>query len=595
MNKKYILLCFVYLFLFFSVDACVVKQIHKLRLFDIVGEKCDPLEEGFCLGTLIKVPGDYRPIEDCVVGDVVIDVDGEPTPIVAITRKCVDKYIQYFLKNEVLYVGYDQLFCLDGTNTWQKAYDLSPHMVHHAKTTLYALTTQSHTLCVSRCDVSAYNAAALFLGMPSISLGHIVIAHPVIALFGGIAASLAVVAYNAYKCYAKQTDGKDVCITNLPDPVILAERFYYEQKKTALKKVRQELLSIRDDLITMNGLSSNHFTYQFLQRCAHWHDSTVQIISVNQEKCLSDKQKHSLRTTREKDLEFLEKQIEELQLILALHVNQLINNIKRLEDICVKMSSDIDETVECWNNNIHTITDTIAIQSYSSVLLEDFLINNLCSAYNELIMIADYYRACNNECIHRSTTIIRVLEKIIPDILKKRKIIVESKGCIHKDIAEAEKYFASHNIPIVLLKNQVKQGLEQQQRNYEIESLENIEKIVSGGGFSNDPKKNDDDDENIGKECKQVEIYEKNVLHIFRDEIGHFSSDTPANRRTLIQIASDISNFLGKCKYGNEWYAKILDNGKQVWASVRNGFIRNGGINDCPHSFTIEVGLSLRQ
>lgn len=318
MNKKYILLCSIYLFLFFSVDACVVKQIHKLRLFDIVGEKCDPLEEGFCLGTLIKVPGDYRPIEDCVVGDIVIDADGEPTPIVAITRKCVDKYIQYFLKNEILYVGYDQLFCLDGTNTWLKAYDLSSHMVHHVKT-----------------------------------------------------------------------------------------------------------------------------------------------------------------------------------------------------------------------------------QSYSSVLLEDFLINNLCSAYNELIMIADYYRACNNECIHRSTTIIRVLEKIIPDILKKHKIIVESKGCIHKDIAEAEKYFASHNIPIVLLKNQVKQGLEQQQRNYEIESLENIEKIVSGGGFSNDPKKNDDDDENIGKECKQVEIYEKNVLHIFRDEIGHFSSDTPANRRTLIQIASDISNFFG--------------------------------------------------
>jgi len=48
-----------------------------------------------------------------------------------------------------------------------------------------------------------------------------------------------------------------------------------------------------------------------------------------------------------------------------------------------------------------------------------------------------------------------------------------------------------------------------------------------------------------------------------------------------------MQNFLGLDRHGTEWYAKILSNGKQLWAVVRNG-----GINDVPRSFNSQAGLS---
>ena len=89
----------------------------------------------------------------------------------------------------------------------------------------------------------------------------------------------------------------------------------------------------------------------------------------------------------------------------------------------------------------------------------------------------------------------------------------------------------------------------------------------------------------------RTEIFENNEKHIFRDAPGHIP-DTPENRKLLIDVASDPSNLLCTDKHGTQWFAKNTSDGKQIWTTVRNNFIRDGGINDIPRTPNFITGLS---
>jgi hypothetical protein len=72
------------------------------------------------------------------------------------------------------------------------------------------------------------------------------------------------------------------------------------------------------------------------------------------------------------------------------------------------------------------------------------------------------------------------------------------------------------------------------------------------------------------------------IGHIFRNAPGHLADDTPANRQLITDTASDSNYLVGTDKYGKEWYAQTLSNGKQAWVAVRNDIITNAGVNDTP-------------
>ena len=51
------------------------------------------------------------------------------------------------------------------------------------------------------------------------------------------------------------------------------------------------------------------------------------------------------------------------------------------------------------------------------------------------------------------------------------------------------------------------------------------------------------------------------------------------------------NNYLGTDKYGNDWYAQVLNNGNQVWVESKNGIVWDGGVNMVPRPWNSVTGL----
>ena len=65
--------------------------------------------------------------------------------------------------------------------------------------------------------------------------------------------------------------------------------------------------------------------------------------------------------------------------------------------------------------------------------------------------------------------------------------------------------------------------------------------------------------------------------HLFRNGTGHLI-DTPENRKLIIDLTEDMSNYVGNGVYNTMWFSKTTLDG-QLWASVRNGIVQDCGIN----------------
>ena len=81
------------------------------------------------------------------------------------------------------------------------------------------------------------------------------------------------------------------------------------------------------------------------------------------------------------------------------------------------------------------------------------------------------------------------------------------------------------------------------------------------------------------------------LKHILRSSEGHLV-DNANNRKKLEKLTEDEKNYLGTDSQGKRWYAKQTAEG-QLWASVYNGIISDGGINKKPISYIPGRGLKV--
>lgn len=80
-------------------------------------------------------------------------------------------------------------------------------------------------------------------------------------------------------------------------------------------------------------------------------------------------------------------------------------------------------------------------------------------------------------------------------------------------------------------------------------------------------------------------------MHIFAQRLGHLP-DTSRNRQRILELINDEGSKVGIDGHGNTWYAKILEDGSQLWASVQGGVLRDAGKNDAPRQWDNETGFN---
>lgn len=538
---RYFMKYFIFIYYLFSsiISYAIAPKILALPLPH--GEFSQPSysQEGFCANMLIRTIDGYKPIQEFVEGDMVIDSNNQEKKIISITRKFVKQCIELTINDTTIYPGCDQYFCVLPEHNWIPAKNIQPGdmllnnideycnvtdvELINAETFLYSLTVEDHIFYIAPYDICVHNSTALMLGASSVYLGHIITINPIIATIG-IASVLSAIFNKAYQEYIQQFPSYDEKII-LPKEVILAERFYCEQRATALINLKQELMQIKNGLENIRSfcnVDATSFTYQFLQQS---NTPNVQSpcellkISATHEMQLSESQKINLRTLREIELTALEQEAITLQQILACHTNELIDQINTSKYEYENITKE--QTANCtalWNNHVNQITNPIALQSYQADLLEEYLLNNLSQKINELKGVAYYYgHYVKSECIKQSTNIIELLEQTTSLVAQYDQWIAKEKTRIAHNISISEHYFSRRGISIQNIRNDTKNALEKWRKDRAtqaiIEANNKLSNMMSPQGPNKDPKKDN--------EPKKIEKDNKNPNGIYKDAPYH--------------------------------------------------------------------------
>ena len=612
------------LLIFNQIAFCDQQYPEKMQLakfdFDVKIQDNKYCHEGFLQGTLVKTIDGYLPIEQLAVGDVLAGIQGNQK-IVSIKKYPIIQCVQLLIGVESVSVAAHQQFYLSDM-TLCNACDLqvgsclsngsyvSAIDIFDQSCNCYSLSTQDQSFFVYP-NLYVHNSDLVTLGTAGVFiLGAIEISNPVTILLG-IIIPLSVYAMNHFKhniVLNYEFDDADsnltahnLCLQNVE--VIQKTRTYYEIKKRALCNLYQDLVKIKNEVSLFakpNYVNNFNFSFGFLFTIKPIAYNLSSFPDLSHEMQLSFADKEKLMKIREEELVKLQQNIFDIHLALAFHINEIIDRRDQTKQNLLDVIEEINEWVDSVNDNAFHSYD-IVLAHYQAHFIGKELLDDLKIKIHEVAYIITYYEKLKNHFfVSKSTNLLHVFPvqaKINKDnlnMIEAFKSIWWSNMCITEDYLR-ERNLLTHQL-VQQYTNKAKQYIADQEKNTivlaqnkndevkkQVQEIEDQDK-KGGGGGPEDPEDPDDDPEDPENKFKKVFGYFKNVFtHAFTGEKGHFT-DSSAHRKLVLDMASDLKNFIIKDVHGNYWYAKILENGKQVWAWARDGLIRDCGINDIPRA-----------
>jgi hypothetical protein len=75
--------------------------------------------------------------------------------------------------------------------------------------------------------------------------------------------------------------------------------------------------------------------------------------------------------------------------LLALHVNQLIDNLQQAYVSYESATAEIQDAIAIWNNKGKALIPETALRVYKYDLLEEYLVREIRQAFVEILLVAD--------------------------------------------------------------------------------------------------------------------------------------------------------------------------------------------------------------
>ena len=323
--------------------------------------------------------------------------------------------------------------------------------------------------------------------------------------------------------------------------VRLAEKGYYEQRRTKLQNLKNEFVKIKQNLENFCGLYGGEFvefTYHILKQYVQHKQVQYYDLPLSQEINIPEQQYVHIRKVREAELAILEKDIHALQFTIGLHVNELIVELEKAVDDYAKITAKTNKEIDVWNmqRERHQITKAVALKSYEYDMLEEHLVNSIDQRIKEFKLIENFYdNHCSNAIyIKKGTNIFSVFQDRKLIIAEYEKAVTEDRTRIVKNIAAVDHYFASRGIAYAQLKNNIKNALKADQQNNNEQKVKDLANKRSGQQTPNGPKKDDDDKEDKDSGNKSKGDINKETAKI-AEELGFRKTNYQSHGQTVFQ------------------------------------------------------------
>lgn len=469
----------------FSPIYQMIRDIFQSEVFNNqdISLKTPANLEGFIAGTMVNTIAGYKGIEELVVGDIVIGHnligDYYERSVVAVGENISSQYIKIFADGETIPAAPNQKFYLPHTNTWIDAKDITPEHVFikddgkhctvewveivDQAVKAYSITVVEHEFAVTTNNIAVHNADFISAGAP-IVIGVILAFNPITATIGTTVAlgTLGAAIYlNSSIAKELPTDAQGASSESSTSlKTSLPERTYYESRKQELVRLKQKMTT------TLQGIrfASRQCNVQGIYFSTMYFDQVVESSapiarqhSPAQEAALNSAQQLTLRAERQAELTHLENEIINLHIIMAFHVNVLIERkteARRMLDSALAQDQNL---VIAWNANIKSTSNPFAMACYENVCRLSGLVEDLESKTKELNLAIEYYKnSATDSVIKNTTNISAILAQQEQFAQHDAHYVADIKKYIDKDKKIVESYFSQHKISAKAVEQKIK-------------------------------------------------------------------------------------------------------------------------------------------